>query len=57
MQKECKVSQESQESQESHEKKRHSDIATRKNYCSTKTDKTLLNDLNYSNQKKGKENQ
>ena len=27
-------------------KKRHSDIATRKNYCSTKTDKTLLNDLN-----------
>ena len=23
-----------------------SDIATRKNYCSTKTDKTLLNDLN-----------
>ena len=27
-------------------KKRQSDIATRKNYCSTKTDKTLLNDLN-----------
>ena len=36
MQKENKESQESQESQESHEKKRHSDIATRKNYCSTK---------------------
>ena len=33
MQKEYK---ESQESQESHEKKRQSDIATRKNYCSTK---------------------
>ena len=42
-----KENKESQESQESHEKKkRHSDIATRKNYCSTKTDKTLLNDLN-----------
>ena len=27
-------------------KKRHSDIATRKSYCSTKTNKTLLNDLN-----------
>ena len=32
----AKEDKESQESQESHEKKRHSDIATRKNYCSTK---------------------
>ena len=36
-----KENKESQESQESHEKKRQSDIATRKNYCSTKTDKTV----------------
>ena len=31
-----KENKESQVSQESHEKKRHSDIATRKSYCSTK---------------------
>ena len=42
--KECKKRTKSLKCLKSLTKK--SDIATRKNYCSTKTDKTLLNDLN-----------
>ena len=41
---ECKKSAKCLKSLKSLTKK--SDIATRKSYCSTKTDKTLLNDLN-----------